>query len=117
MRKWHRWLSVVFGVVLLWLAATGVASHVAAIWQDGGIAVEKGPPPKATIGQSPAQRKPSIVGFLHHLHSGEEFGPVGVLVSLAGGLALLFFTISGMWMYIDMFRRRKSAKKHGIFWP
>ena len=105
-----------FGVILLWMAGTGVATHVAAIWQDGGIAVEKGPPPKAMLGAAPAPQKPNIVGFLHHLHSGEEFGPVGVVASLLGGVALLFFVVSGLWMYIDMFRRRRKADKGGIFW-
>lgn len=120
MRKWHRWLSVFFGIVLLWVAATGVASHVAVIYQDGGIAVEKrGPPGQAAVvtGQpAPQRRSPSVVGFLHHLHSGETFGPVGVVISLLGGIALLFFAGSGLWMYIDMFRRRRKAQKSGVFW-
>ena len=31
MRKYHRWLSVLFGVFLLWIAVTGVLSQVAAL--------------------------------------------------------------------------------------
>jgi len=57
------------------------------------------------------------VGLLHHLHSGESFGPLGVVVSLLSGLALLFFSFSGLWMYIQMWRNRASKNlKPGWFW-
>jgi uncharacterized iron-regulated membrane protein len=36
-------------------------------------------------------------GFIHHLHSGEEFGLPGTIIALVSGLALMFFTLSGMW--------------------
>ena len=42
MRKWHRWITVFFGVFMLWMAFTGVASHVTALWPAGETA---GPPP------------------------------------------------------------------------
>ena len=48
------------------------------------------------------------VGFLHHIHSGEQFGPVGVVISLLSGLALVFFAFSGLWMYIRMWRDRSA---------
>jgi uncharacterized iron-regulated membrane protein len=32
MRKWHRWLSVFFGIFMLFIAITGVLSHWAALW-------------------------------------------------------------------------------------
>jgi uncharacterized iron-regulated membrane protein len=57
------------------------------------------------------------VGLLHHLHSGESFGPLGVVVSLLSGFALLFFSFSGLWMYIRMWsHRRKNNLKPGWFW-
>ena len=58
------------------------------------------------------------VGFLHHIHSGEQFGPAGVIISLLSGLALIFFAFSGLWMYIQMFRRRAHRASHPkrIFW-
>lgn len=93
MRKWHRWLSVVFGVFALFIAVTGVLSHVADIY--------------AGEGQSPAR---ALVRTLHHLHSGETFGPVGVAISIATGIALIFFAGSGIWMYVDMFRRRARGR-------
>jgi len=124
MRKWHRWLSVIFGVILLWIAVTGVMSQFAAIVAD------REPPPVAA---APAgfvcpdsmicRPKPdpngarAWVSFLRHLHGGEEFGPTGVGISIAAGLALVFFSFSGLWLYISMLRGRKArAQKPGWFW-
>ena len=63
------------------------------------------------------------VGYLHHLHSGEEFGPVGVIISMLSGLALFFFAASGLYLYIQMYRGRlvrveqgKSIRGGRIFW-
>jgi hypothetical protein len=132
MRKWHRWLSVVFGVAILFIAGTGVASHVVKIYADGGFGDgdDRMKPPKQMIadvtarpGGPAATAKPAPnpmrkwIGWLHHLHSGEEFGPVGIVISLLSGFALLFFAFSGLWMYIQMFRRRtRGTGKSSLFW-
>jgi hypothetical protein len=133
MRKWHRWLSFIFGAFLLFISVTGVASHLAAMYARGAVfeteEEERGPPraPQATVatpGQpaaAPEARpapnpKRKIVGFLHHLHSGEEFGPVGVIISLLSGIAMIFFSFSGLWMYFQMMMRRNKADKRGFFW-
>lgn len=154
MRKWHRWLSVFFGLLILWIGATGVLSQIGVLVNNGGFEKEE---PRAG---APAQPAPSLiptasaheedvapaaakaaafvcpadmtcrpkrvpkpgewnVGYLHHIHSGEEFGPVGVILSIASGLALLFFAFSGLWMYIYMFARRaRKTHHHGgkFFW-
>lgn len=119
MRKWHRWLSVFFGVFLLWIAVTGVASQFAPLMvsgperaQEGAAAVPAVPRgfvcpegmscrPKRTGGAN-------IVGTLHHLHSGESFGPVGVVIATLSGLAMIFFSFSGVWLYVQMWRFRSG---------
>jgi uncharacterized iron-regulated membrane protein len=53
------------------------------------------------------------VGLLHHLHSGESFGPVGVIISIMSGLSLFFFAFSGLWMYVQMLRGRLAVVKSG----
>lgn len=124
MRKWHRWVTVVFGLFIFWMAATGVASHVTALWPEGAQAGVPQVPqgfvcpdmmtcrPKAAPGSMR-----SFVGWFHHLHSGEEFGGVGTAISLATGIALLFFGVSGMWMYLSMWKNRYKRKlKPGWFW-
>lgn len=118
MRKWHRWLSLFFGVFMLWMAATGVLSHVADLWPGGAPegAAEVAPPPGFACPEgwrcSPPRPESggikSMVGLFHHLHSGETFGPVGTAISLLTGLALLFFSVSGIWLYVQMWRFRKD---------
>lgn len=133
MRKWHRWLSVFFGVFLLWIAVTGVASQIVPLVQRGGFeneAVEKASRAKAlaeatppgficpeTLNCQPKRKGGSIVGLLHHLHSGESFGPLGTIIATLSGLAMVFFSFTGLWLYISMWRGRKDrALKPGWFW-
>lgn len=126
MRKWHRWLSVMFGVFLLWIAVTGVLSQVVPMVQGEGPRQA----PTSTVDPNfvcpsdmtcRAKPKPgegrSIVGTLHHLHSGESFGPVGVAIATLSGFAMIFFSFSGLWLYIQMWNNRKSRNlKPGWFW-
>jgi len=124
MRKWHRWLSLFFGVFMLWMAVTGVLSQIVPLTQGGPGG---GKPPQAQGAPAsisklqpnfvcpedvmcrPKQKGgQSIVGLLHHLHSGETFGPVGVLISTLTGFALIFFTVSGIYLYVQMWANRKK---------
>jgi len=132
MRKWHRWLSVFFGIFMLWIAGTGLASQVTALWPAGepapqaaGAASAAAPPPgfecpegwRCMPPRGPSSGMRSWVGFFHHLHSGETFGPVGTAISIMSGLALLFFSVSGLWMYWRMWTNRKARKlRGGLFW-
>lgn len=128
MRKWHRWLSVFFGLFLFFIATTGLLSHAADLW----------PAAEPTAAQIAAQTPPagwecpprwrcrapeaeggfaSYKGFFHHLHSGEEFGLPGVILSIASGVALLFFALSGLWMYVRMWRdRARRGATDRWFW-
>lgn len=54
--------------------------------------------------------------WIKDLHSGVLLGPVGIFISILSGLALIFFAISGMWMYWQMFTRRKAAGRTNFFW-
>ena len=129
MRQWHRWLSVFFGLFMLWIAVTGVLSQVGSIVNDRAREAA----PRAAAPAMPAgfvcpetmtcRPKPAPggwnLGLLHHLHSGEQFGPAGVAISLLSGFALIFFAVSGLWMYVRMFaaRGRKSHSRGGrFFW-
>jgi uncharacterized iron-regulated membrane protein len=135
MRKWHRWISVFFGVFLLWIAVTGVLSQIGSFVNNGGFedeASEEAAKARATAATPPGfvcpesmmcRPKPPKdpgnwnVGLLHHLHSGETFGPFGVVISLLSGISMVFFAFSGLWMYIQMWRNRSAkALKPGWFW-
>lgn len=126
MRKWHRWLSAVFGVVLLWIAVTGMLSQVVP------LALKAGPqpaaaapaaagfvcPPDYTCRPKPKPGDPrSLVGTLHHLHSGESFGAVGVALFTLASFAMVFFAVSGLWLYLQMWQnRRRRGQRPGWFW-
>lgn len=128
MRKWHRWLSVFFGVFMLWIAATGVLSQVADLWPSGAPAAAEQaaatPPPGFQCPEGWRCQPPrpeggmrSLVGLFHHLHSGESFGPVGTAISVLSGIALMFFSVSGIWLYVQMWQFRKGRSlKPGWFW-
>jgi hypothetical protein len=126
MRKWHRWLSVFFGLFLLWIAATGVLSQVAVLWPEGRsqAAATSAPPPGFRCPEGwrcmpprPQGGMRSLVGTFHHLHSGETFGPIGTAISLLSGFAMLFFAGSGIWLYVQMWRNRQArALKPRWFW-
>jgi uncharacterized iron-regulated membrane protein len=133
MRKWHRWLAVIFGVFLLWISVTGVVSQIVPIVQRGGLETEAAnqasrakalaeatPPgfvcPEA-IRCSPKREGDSILFTLYHLHSGESFGPLGVIIATLSGIAMVFFSFSGLWLYISMWKGRKNRDiKPGWFW-
>lgn len=128
MRKWHRWLSVFFGIFLFWIAATGLLSQAADLWPAAEPTTAElaaaAPPARFTCPEGWRCRPPevgtgfaSLKGWFHHLHSGEEFGLGGVVISIMSGLALLFFSISGLWMYVRMWRNRRSKNMQGgMFW-
>jgi len=138
-RKWHRWLAVLFGMFLLWISVTGVLSQIGSLANRGGFETEASEarakaaaaaatPPGFTCPETMTCRpkpKPAgwNVGLLHHLHSGESFGPVGTIVSIMSGLALMFFSFSGLWLYIQMWRGRLARVEQGktvrggtLFW-
>jgi uncharacterized iron-regulated membrane protein len=126
MRKWHRWLTVFFGIFLFWIAVTGVLSHIAALWPSSSAQMPaqaalaadfQCPPEMMCRPRPPANGGAAWVGFFHHLHSGETFGPVGTAISILSGLTMIFLSFSGLWMYIQMWRsRRERSVKPGWFW-
>lgn len=127
MRRYHRWLSVIVGIFILWIAGTGAivqfsrmtapaaprppASAPAAALQDADEA-----PPASASGEAARPAPDATKEFIHfvtELHSGEEFGLAGQLISLLSGLSLLFFAGSGLYMYIQLFRGRLAKIEAG----
>lgn len=128
MRKWHRWLSVFFAVVLIWVTVTGVLHYLAVWWPgDPAVAETTAEPPAGFVCPEGWRCNPprpetgnilrDNLGLIHHLHGGMEGGIIGEIVVMLSGLALLFFCISGVWMYVQMWRERAARKaKHRWFW-
>ncbi len=135
MRTWHRWLAVIAGIFIVWIATTGLLGQVISL--AGG---ERHDAPRASVAEPGANSTPGITAtvpnaadglpatakphkkqrdlyhFIIDLHSGAYFGTLGKVISALVGAALLFFAISGMLMYVNMFRRRKTSGRSGVFW-
>lgn len=53
--------------------------------------------------------EPDGEDWLLRLHSGEIIGDGGKVIGLFWGIGLLTMTLTGVWLYIKMFRARKGA--------
>jgi uncharacterized iron-regulated membrane protein len=53
---------------------------------------------------------------MKHLHSGFLFGTWARLLDLLAGLSLIFLSASGLWMYLQMYKRRRVGGRAGFFW-
>ena len=114
LRRWHRWIAVPAGLVMLLIAATGLILHVQLIQSPP----QRGGPPPGAGGMAPPPPSGDIAfhKFIMSLHTGDFLGPWGKYLFMAAGVALLFFAASGLWMYIDMFRRRVAQGRKSWFW-
>lgn len=50
------------------------------------------------------------------IHSGAIFGEPGVFLGILWGLALVGLSLTGAWVYLDLYRRRRKSGKSGMFW-
>jgi hypothetical protein len=50
------------------------------------------------------------------MHRGDFFGLTGRWIDLLSGLAILFLTISGINMYLQLYGARSRLSRRGVFW-
>ena len=50
------------------------------------------------------------------IHRGDIIGLPGRWMDLFAGLSILFLSVSGAVMYLDMWKRRRSTGRRGLFW-
>jgi len=67
-------------------------------------------------GAAEAQAAVRLNTLLQRFHSGAIGGLAGKLLILATGLSLLTLCISGVWLYLDMARRRWAMGRRDMFW-
>lgn len=64
--------------------------------------------------------KPAWRVQLHHLlkdmHRGSIIGLPGRLLSLIAGLSFIFLAGSGLWLFIDIWLKRRRSGRPGLFW-
>lgn len=53
---------------------------------------------------------------LKKLHRGDLIGMSGRTLDLTTGMCLLFLVVSGLWLYVDLYRRRLKARRFFPFW-
>ena len=126
MRRYHRWLAVLFGVLLVWISVTGLLSHFTDLYRDSQPATTAGTPPGFVCPETMSCRPKfapdsasAWVSYFHHIHAGAEYGVIGRTLGILSGFALLFFALSGLWMYFKMVRERTAkvrAKGGKWFW-
>jgi uncharacterized iron-regulated membrane protein len=114
MRRWHKLLAPWFALILFVIAFTGAVTQATAILDTPPAKPATAPSTTGKI-KAPKDEKRTALGGWNHwfkkLHSGESLGPVGIALNLAGGLALLFFAGSGVWMYLTMWLRRRRSRR------
>lgn len=54
--------------------------------------------------------------WMKHFHSGELFGLPARMLDLLAGLSLVFLSVSGLWMYVEMWRKRAVSGRKTLFW-
>ncbi|MFT4075753.1 MAG: PepSY-associated TM helix domain-containing protein [Asticcacaulis sp.] len=51
-----------------------------------------------------------------HFHSGDMFGLPSRFMNLLAGLALIYLSVSGVVMYVEMWRKRAKAGRNALIW-
>ncbi len=76
------------------------------------------PPPAMTALDRERKERRDLSEFVMDLHSGKAFGPLGTWLSIVSGAVLIFLALSGLWMYVQMYRRRSHRHHDGkkLFW-
>ncbi|MFT4253565.1 MAG: PepSY-associated TM helix domain-containing protein [Caulobacter sp.] len=67
-------------------------------------------------GAAEAQAAARLNTLLQRFHSGAIGGLAGKLLILATGLSLLTLCVTGIWLYLDMARRRWAMGRREVFW-
>lgn len=71
----------------------------------------------ARSGRIVSDERHEAESLIRRIHSGEILGEPGVVLGILWGLALVILSITGGWVYLDMYRkRRRGSGKAGLFW-
>jgi uncharacterized iron-regulated membrane protein len=133
----HRWLGSLFAIFLVYITVTGTLTGVAQLFtpeaQTPGMPMANGetpPKPQSTKGMKASQdglksnlqtkksptTRDSLATLFQELHAGSFFGRAGEYLMLATGTVINIMTVSGIIIYLKMYRRRRSRSKKQVFW-
>ncbi len=82
MRRWHRLLAPWFALLLLLLAATGLATQATDL-------LDRTPAKTASADAPRAKRDEELEPLVQAYPFGRDMGPVGIALNIGGGVALL----------------------------
>lgn len=54
--------------------------------------------------------------LMKQIHRGDAIGLTGRFMDLFAGLSLTFLTVSGLILYLDLYRRRRKTARNGLVW-
>lgn len=107
LRRLHRWVGIVLAVFIAGIALTGtVLQVIMTVYGDTGPLQAPGEPLWVV----------HLRDWAVTLHTGAFTGISGVYVGAFCALGLLFFTISGAWMYLALYRSRSAQGRSAWFW-
>ena len=113
LRQIHRWIAVVLAVFMLTIGITGtILQFIIAIYGEPIPPPGGGPPLYSNMPPLVA----SIQQVTFGIHTAHYIGALGAWYGVICGLGLLFFSISGLWMYLALHRARGSMGRQGLFW-
>lgn len=140
MRRYHRWMSSIAAVLLLYVALTGTVTSFVQFLDPAAVAPvggPGGPPPPGEPGAGPPPGGPGpgagpegrppgppepsspIVALsteLQKWHKGNIVGKPGQWIVLLTGFVFLALAITGLLMYLQIWRARRKQGKQGLFW-
>ena len=112
MRKWHRWISLFSFFFMFFIALTGLLLQL-------DLYISGHAPP----GSPPGSDTPPLIegyeglhGILQDIHAGYVFGTAGRILSILLACGLLVLSVTGIVMYVRMYKMRKKGNRHGWLW-
>jgi len=107
-RRLHRWVSVVALFFVFWVSVTGVLLMLDTIFDP-----TRGDP--AMWWNDISLRLP-LHNLLQDLHRGSIIGLPGHLLGFLAGVSLTFLSVTGIVMYVQLLKRRRSNGHSQLFW-
>lgn len=107
LRRLHRWLGIVLALFLLVIALTGtILQVIMATYGDSGPMQAPGEPFWVV----------RVRDWAVTVHTGAFTGITGVYIGIICALGLLFFCVSGVWIYLELYRSRAAYGRKSLFW-
>ena len=119
LRSLHRWCTPLIGPLAIFLAVTGVSLAVYFAWFN----IVPLPPRRGGAGAlpPPTPGPPPSEGRVWHdfsltIHKLNFLGEAGHLIGVLAGAAMLFLSVSGVWMYLQLYSQRRKTGSGKLFW-